>query len=615
MFRMLSKNGLKPKFVLSTCVIMLCLLIVGNLIIITFQDNMLKSVVNFFQNQIDQMINERRIVELKNLDKNVKWNADIFTRSIATYVNNYALEDIQHSLKGFMGYPEMRVVSIYETDGSVLFNAWKKESTIVYEALPDHYHLDNLIVYQTTMISIYDEKLGSISFYYSYNEINKTIASIKKVAHEKTRKTIQNINNSFQKAKVYIVMGSIWAVFLLIISIIICLDRLIIKPLQNITHIAGELSTLDISFNINTKRQDEIGLLYNAIDKMIIAFRDMMLDIQSKCSLLSQTSDNLVNIASTLSGNSKKLHLDSENISTAAVDMNANIAMIADASKTMNHNTTLVQSAIENMNNNINTVASATEEMSQSMNMVRTNAQKGKDITVTAVQMMKKTEDLISSLTNVTKEIENITQLIKRIAHKTDMLAINASISASETGTQSNNGFVAIATEIKRFSLQSRESANTISIRIETMKQIFEDVVNFINNINHMIKEINVSSEDIFISVNQQSVASQEIASNAVQANSFTKEIKKEMLTLATNSEDVNQRASIIAERSNGITQNIQGIDSRISNNYLISKEIHKSAEDINDFSIGFKEIISEFKLVEISKIEPRKLYMASILA
>jgi len=69
------------------------------------------------------------------------------------------------------------------------------------------------------------------------------------------------------------------------------------------------------------------------------------------------------------------------------------------------------------------------------------------------------------------------------------------------------------------------------------------------------------------------------------------------MSNLTTHSEDVSQHASIIAKRSNGITKNIQGIDSRISNNYLISKEIKQSAEEIKAFSAGFKEIVSEFKL------------------
>lgn len=594
---LITKKGLKLKFVISTCVIMFFLLIIGNFIIITFQDTMFQSVVNFFHNQMDQMISERKIVEVKKLDKNVKWNADIFTRSIATYVNNYALEDIKHSLKGFMSYPEMRAVIIYETDGSTLSNAWKNKNTIVFDPLPENYNLDHLIIYKTTMISIYDEKLGSISFYYTYDEIDKTIAAIKNKTHEKTRKTIDHINKNFSKAKVYIVIGSIGTVLLLILSIIVCLDRLIIKPLKDITHIAGELSTFDISFNIDTKRQDEIGLLYDAIDKMIIAFRDIMLNIQSKCHFLSQISDNLVFIASTLSENSKELHLDSEKISSAAVDMNANIAMIADTSKTMNTNASLVQLAIENMNNNINTVASATEEMSQSMNQVRTNAQKGKDITITAVQMMKKTENLIESLTNVASKVVKVTHLIKRIAHKTDILAINASISASEINNQSNNSFVAIAAEIKRFSLQSRDSANTIAIQIETMTQSFIEVVDFMNNINGMTNDISDSSEDIFMSVDQQSAASQEIASNAVQANSFTKEIEKKMSNLTTHSEDVSQHASIIAKRSNGITKNIQGIDSKISNNYSISKEIKQSAEEIKAFSAGFKEIVSEFKL------------------
>jgi len=591
------QNGLKIKFVLFTCVIILFLLIIENFITNAFQNRLLQSVVTYFQNHIDQMINEREIETKEKLNSIVKWNADFFTKTVSGYINNYAHRDIQNALKSFMDYPEIRAVQITEPDNSILASVWKNKDNLVFDVFPQNMKKEGLIVYKTDIVSTLELSLGEIIFYYSHEEINKSIAAIKKKTDEQTRQAINYINSRFRQAKYYQIIGAIFILLLLMVCIIVCLKILILKPLANITHIASELSKFDISFKVASDRQDEVGFLYESLDKMIFAFREVMLDIQSKCSLLSKTSDNLVRIASDLSGNSEEIHYDAEEIADAAVEMNANISAIANASDTMNNHTINVHSAIEHMNNNVNTVASATEEMHQTLSQIKLHAQKGKDITVTAVQMTKNTEKLIESLSKVGKEIGQVTKFIKQIAHKIDTLAINASISASKVNAVADSGFEAIAKEIKRFSIQSKESADSISIQIDAMKEISFDVIQFINNLATMIQDINISAKEIFMSIDQQSLASQEIASSAVQAHAVTREIKDNMSHLASSSDDVNQRTSIIAQSSNVVTQNIQRVGLKISDNNSISQNILKAANELTIFSDEFQQIVSQFKL------------------
>jgi len=599
----MKNNGLKVKFVCSICGIILFLLILGNLLIITFQNQMMQSVIDYFQHHMDQMISDRKIEKIALLQQNIEWNADVFSRSISSHVFNYNMNDIEKSLKSFMKYPEMRAIFIYDIDGSVLAFGLKKQADIHVDLLPSPPHpnpknftINNFALYKTS-ITYDNQKFGEIFFYYSYKEINNQILLLKQKANEKISQTIDNVNSSFRHAKYYQIIGSIFVVVLLIFFIVICLNILIIKPLQKITHIAQELSQFDISNNVDTDRQDEIGFLFDSINKMILSFRHIMVDIQSKCSLLSQTSKNLVNISSNLIENAKEIHHDSEKIASDAVAMRSNISLIANASDIMNNNTNHVHSRIDNMNENIVTVAAATEEMSQSMYTIRANAQKGKDITISAVQLSNNTEKLVESLAQGAKEIGSVTNFIKRIAHKTETLSINANIIASGTYNQSSNGFEPIAKEIRRFSMQSKESADSITIQIGSIKKISFDVIQYIYNFNRMIQDINDSAEEIFMSIDQQNIASQEIASNAAQANASTSEIKQAMTDLNASSDDVNHLTSIINDSSNAITQSIQRIGLKISDNYSISQNILNAAEEVKDFSIGFQEIVSKFKI------------------
>lgn len=561
---------------------------------------MMQSVIDHFNKHMDDMINDRKNEKLQILQQNVQWNADVFCRSMSSHVFNYDMDAIEQSLKSFMRYPEIRAVKIFEVDGSVIAFGMKNSDQIIVDLLPSDpvFKFNDLSVYKTNIT--YDgHNYGKILFYYSQNEIHKQIVSLKQNANEKIRQTIANINDSFNRAKYYQIIGSLFVVLLLIISIIICLNILVLNPLEKISQIARELSQFDISKNIDTNRQDEIGFLFTSINKMILSFRKIMLEIQSKCSLLSQTSENLVTISSNLYENSKEIHHDSEKIASDAVEMRANISMIADASNIMINNTNHVHSSIDHMNENIITVAASTEEMSQSMHTIRASAQKGKDITIRAVQLTQNTEKLVESLSQGTKEIGNVTNFIKRIAHKTDTLSINANIIASGTYNHLSNSFEPIAKEIRRFSMQSKKSADNITIQIDSIKQISFNVIQFINHFNRMIQNINDSAEEIFMSIDQQNIASLEIASNAAQANTSSNEIKQAVSHLDTSSEDVNHLSSIINDSSNAITQNIQRIGLQISDNYSISQNILNAAQEVKDFSVGFQEIVSKFKLIE----------------
>jgi len=597
----MKKNGLKFKFVLSICGIIFFLLILGNLMIIAFQNQVMQSVIGYFQKHMDQIINDNKKEKIEFLDNNIKWNANVFCQSISSHVFNYSLDNIEKSLKNFMKYPDIRAVKISEMDETVLAFALKNSDNVVVDLSASStstldYDFTNFVLYETKIIYD-DQQYGQVYFYYSHKEINKQIAILKKEANKRIRQTIDYVNSSFNRAIYYQVIGCFFVVLLLIFFIIICVNILIIKPLKKITHIAQELSQFDISINVDTTRQDEIGFLYDSINKMILSFRSIMLEIQSKCSLLSQTSENLVNISSNLYENSKGIHHDSEKIANDAVEMRSNISMIANASNIMNDNTNNVHKSIDNMNENIVTVAAATEEMSQSMHTIRTSAQKGKDITINAVKLAKNTEKLVESLTLGAKEIGSVTNFIKRIAHKTDTLSINANIIASGAHIQSDNGFEPIAKEIRRFSMQSKDSADNITIQINSIKQISFDVIQFINNFNRMVQDINNSAEEIFMSIDQQNIASQEIASNAAQANASTREIQCAISHLDSNSEDVSHLTSIINNSSNDITKNIQSIGLKISDNYSISQNILCAAQEVKNFSIGFQKVISKFKL------------------
>ena len=97
-----------------------------------------------------------------------------------------------------------------------------------------------------------------------------------------------------------------------------------------------------------------------------------------------------------------------------------------------------------------------------------------------------------------TKKINDLTETVKDIADKTNLLAINASIEAARAGIHGKS-FAVVANEVHMLSLNTNESANCISSTIQEINQQTKELAHVSNNISKQntnnIEENNISLE------------------------------------------------------------------------------------------------------------------------
>jgi len=364
-------------------------------------------------------------------------------------------------------------------------------------------------------------------FYEKCNGVKKRIISCKTdipsniikyqwyITSFQDKQEIMESSNYFLKILVY----SSIIFFIVIALIIFTLTRMIfLKPIEIAFKTVHRLSNFDLTVTINEISNDEFGEMLKALNIMIQEFRKVVGDVTHNGKILVSSS---------------KL-------------MTKNINTIASATHQMNLKVGNVSDTAKDMSQNINTVASAIEEMSMSIKEVEKNARKGFDIASEAVIMADNAGQAMSSLDRSADEIGEVTEVIKRIADKTTLLALNADIEAASAG-EAGKGFAVVANEIKDFAHQSTRAADDIANKISSMQKNTEQAVKVIKDITNIIDTINASSETISKALDEQMKTANEIASNAVQGNERANDIANSIVELADGADEIAKSVGMAA--------------------------------------------------------------------
>lgn len=128
------------------------------------------------------------------------------------------------------------------------------------------------------------------------------------------------------------------------------------------------------------------------------------------------------------------------------------------------------------------------------------------EIAASSVEVTHNQERLNKEILNVkdiSNEINNVLGYIKSIADQTKMLGLNAAIEAARAG-EAGKGFGVVATEIRKLSQNSKETANKIIKLTEKIQnsvdatlQTADDTLNTTQQQSAAIQETNASVEEV----------------------------------------------------------------------------------------------------------------------
>jgi methyl-accepting chemotaxis protein len=242
---------------------------------------------------------------------------------------------------------------------------------------------------------------------------------------------------------------------------------------------------------------------------------------------------------------------NSENVTATAQELTRTSAKITQGTQAQSEAAASTAAAVEEITVSINSVAANTEEVRKMSDQSLAHATQGNESVTVMMLEIDKVEESVNQIAISVKEfvestraISGMTQQVKEIADQTNLLALNAAIEAARAGEQ-GRGFAVVADEVRKLAEKSAQSANEIdrvtsslngkSVQVETTVQDglrslhttqdqVEHVAEVLAGTGASIKLSSQGVRDINTSVNEQSLASTEIAKNVEKIAQMSEE-------------------------------------------------------------------------------------------
>ncbi|WP_376988531.1 methyl-accepting chemotaxis protein [Bosea sp. R86505] len=191
---------------------------------------------------------------------------------------------------------------------------------------------------------------------------------------------------------------------------------------------------------------------------------------------------------------------------------------------------------------NVESAAQAAEEMGAAIREVEFQIRRVRTEIVEAASISRETASSVRALDETARAIGEVVNLIRDIAAQTNLLALNATIEAARAG-EAGRGFAVVASEVKSLASQTADATDRIVAQVGAIQSATGQVVGSIQTIADRMNAIENFANSVAVSIEQQAIATGEIASGVAMASSSSLSVSSDLSVLADSVEETGRSA------------------------------------------------------------------------
>ena len=314
-----------------------------------------------------------------------------------------------------------------------------------------------------------------------FKTITKKINLLKKIDDEISNQNsvlldkISSANNTH--ATITIVSYLTFTIFIFIIILLISrgVNTSVTSSLEKINCVS---SSLDLTCNIIVEGKDEISQISRALHVMIVAFKESVLHAKDVSSATSKESQKLNEVVHNLAKNSEETAVKITNVNALVDDVGHKLDDVEES--------TII--VTEDLESTFEVIDSFVHELSEVVTTIESGSAHQEELA-----------QKVSALTEQAKNIKDVLGIISDIADQTNLLALNAAIEAARAG-EHGRGFAVVADEVRKLAERTQKSLSEISANVNLITQNVVEIAHETEVTSQNMQEISVSAQQLISS-------------------------------------------------------------------------------------------------------------------
>lgn len=428
---------------------------------------------------------------------------------------------------------------------------------------------------------LYEKENGSFDYDYNGDKKFMTFATNElsgwKIGGSLYESEVDNAAAPILKTTMIVIIVAL----ILGVIIVYVVIRSVLGPIKDLRNKAITISNGDLTEEIVIRSKDEIGQLGHA-------FRDMQTSLKNLIGNIEKNTEFVAASSEQLTASAEQTTYATEHVAAAVQEVAGN------AENQMNSIEKNVQ-LIEQVTEGIAHIAESSLKVSELAIHTMTQAEiGGQAVTDTVNQMssiqssVSESNRMISSLSERSKEVGTILNVITGIAQQTNLLSLNAAIEAARAG-EHGKGFAVVADEVRKLAEQSQQSATEIFNIIQGIQQDTESSVSIMAKVTEDVKTGMVISNEAIEKFQQILASTQEVTPQM-------DDISETAQTVQTAIQEVHDTANELENMAKSNASSSEEVAASTEEQLASMEEITASAKTLSAMAEELQELISSFK-------------------